>query len=136
MLVLQTITTVSPIRSDAELEQAQRRLDELLAADAYHSADGHARDEFEVLTALIFYYEQRTADPREWSLAGADVVGLVEEALFQQQLSVAAAAELLGVPTAELEQVMNRQQSVSFVLAKRLHQRLGVPAEAFLTLPE
>ena len=136
MLALQTITTVLPIRSDTELAQAQRRLDELLAADACHSADEHTRDEFEVLTALIFYYEQRITDPKEWSLAGADVVGLVEEALFQQQLSVAAAAELLGVPTAELEQVMNRQQPVSFVLAKRLHQRLGVPAEALLTLPE
>ena len=136
MLALQTITTVSPIRSDAELAQAHLRLDELLAADAYNSADEHLRDEFEVLTALIFYYEQRTENPQDWSLAGTDVIGLLEEALFQRQLSVAAAAQLLQVSEAELAQVMRRQQPISFVLAKRLHQRLSIPAEALLTLPE
>ena len=136
MLALQTITTVSPIRSDAELAQAQQRLDELLAADAYSSPDEHLRDEFEVLTALIFYYEQRTETPQDWSLAGTDVIGLLEEALFQQQLSVAAAARLLQISEDELAQVMSRQQPISFVLAKRLHQRLGIPAEALLTMPE
>ena len=136
MLALQTITTVSPIRSEDDLAQAQHRLDELLAADAYKSADENLRDEFEVLTALIYYYEQRTSSPQEWSLAGADVVGLIEEALFQQQLSVAAAAQLLQVAEAELSQVLNRELPISFELAKRLHQRLGVSSEALLTMAE
>ena len=60
MLSLQTITTVTPIRSAAELAQAHLRLDELIAANAYDSPDADVRDEFEVLTALIYYYEQRT----------------------------------------------------------------------------
>ena len=124
------------IRSDADLAQAQRRLDELLAANAYDSVDENLRDEFEVLTALIYYYEQRTADPREFSLAGADVAELVKEALYQKQLSVAAAAQLLGISEEELSQLLSQQQAVSFLMAKRLHQRLGIPAEALLTLPE
>jgi hypothetical protein len=66
MLALQTITTVSPIRSDAELAQAHLRLDELIAANAYDSPIQDVRDEFEVLTALIYYYEQRTRNPREF----------------------------------------------------------------------
>ena len=57
--------TVTPIRSDAELIQAHLRLDELLAANAYDSLDADVRDEFEVLTALIYYYEQRTNKPGE-----------------------------------------------------------------------
>ncbi|MGY3089885.1 hypothetical protein ACVWYF_002933 [Hymenobacter sp. UYAg731] len=60
MLALQTITTVSPIRTDAELAQAHLRLDELIAANAYDSPIQDVRDEFEVLTALIYYYEQHT----------------------------------------------------------------------------
>lgn len=60
MLSLQTITTVTPIRSDAELAQAHLRLDELLVANAFHSPEGDVRNEVEVLTALIHYYEQRT----------------------------------------------------------------------------
>ena len=136
MLTLQTITTISPIRSEEDLVQAQHRLDELLALDAYAAKDEHLRDEVEVLTALIHYYEQRTIDPQQWSLAGADVVALIEEGLFQQQLSVAAAAQLLQISEGELAQVVSRQQPISFVLAKRLHQRLGIPAEALLTLPE
>lgn len=66
MLALQTITTVAPIRSDAELVQAHLRLDELLTADAFNSSIQDMRDEVEVLTALIFYYEQRTMKPGEF----------------------------------------------------------------------
>ena len=136
MLTIQTITTISPIRSDEDLVHAQQRLDELIALDAYHSPDAQTRDEFEVLTALIHYYEQTSTDPQTWSLAGADVVSLLEEILFQKQLSVTAAAGLLQVSEVELRRVMQREQPVSLVLAKRLHQRLGVSAEALLTLPE
>ena len=136
MLTLQTITTITPIRSDEDLAHAQQRLDELIALDAYHSPDARTRDEFEVLTALIYYYEQISTDPQTWSLAGADVVSLLEETLFQKQLSVAAAAGLLQVSEAELRRVMQHEQPVSLVLAKRLHQRLGISAEALLTLPE
>jgi hypothetical protein len=71
MLALQTITTVSPIRSDAELAQAHLRLDELIAANAYDSPIKDVRDEFEVLTALIYYYEQRTRRPGEFFSDGA-----------------------------------------------------------------
>lgn len=136
MLALQTIITVSPIRSEADLAKAQHRLGELLAADAYHSPDEDVRDELEVLTALIYYYEQRTTDPAEWSLAGADVVGLLEETLAQRELSVAAAAQLLQVSALELAHVLGRQQPISFTLAKQLHQRLGISAEALLTMPD
>lgn len=68
MLALQTITTVSPIRTDTELAQAHLRLDELIAANAYDSPIQDARDEFEVLTALIYYYEQRTRKPKEFEV--------------------------------------------------------------------
>lgn len=67
MLALQTITTVSPIRTDAELAQAHLRLDELIAANAYNSPIQDVRDEFEVLTALIYYYEQRTRRAGEFA---------------------------------------------------------------------
>ena len=67
MLAIQTITTVSPIRTDAELAQAHLRLDELLAADAFNSPIPDVRDEVEVLTALIYYYEQRTRKPGEFA---------------------------------------------------------------------
>ncbi len=122
--------------SDEDLAHAQQRLDELIALDAYHSADAQIRDEFEVLTALIHYYEHTTTDPQTWSLAGADVVSLLEETLLQRQLSAAAAAGLLQVSEAELRAVLGRERAVSGVLAKRLHQRLGISAEALLTLPE
>ena len=67
MLALQTITTVSPICSDAELAQAHLRLDELIAGQAYDSPSQNACDEFEVLTALIYHYEQRTCKPGEFA---------------------------------------------------------------------
>ncbi|MBD2721549.1 hypothetical protein [Hymenobacter armeniacus] len=68
MLAIQTITTVSPIHSDAELAQAHRRLDELLAANAFDSPIQDVRDEVEVLAALIYYYEQRTRNPKEFEV--------------------------------------------------------------------
>ena len=69
MLSLQTITTVAPIRSAAALAQAHLRLDELLAVNAFDSPDEDLRDEAEVLTALIHYYEQRTRRPGEFDAA-------------------------------------------------------------------
>lgn len=68
MLALQTITTVSPIRSNEELAQAHLRLDELIAVQAYDSPSQDLRDEFEVLTALIFYYEQRMRKPGDFEI--------------------------------------------------------------------
>lgn len=67
MLALQTITTVSPIHSNEELTQAHLRLDELIAVQAYDSLNQGLRDEFEVLTALIYYYEQRTRKQDEFA---------------------------------------------------------------------
>lgn len=128
--------SITPIRSDADLAQAQQRLDELVAVNAFDSTDADVRDEFEMLTALIHYYEQRTVEPGEFSLAGADVIELVKETLYQKQLSVPAAAQLLRISEEELSHILSRQQAVSFVIAKRLHQRLGIPAEALLMLPE
>ena len=68
MLALQTITTVSPIHTDVELAQAHLRLDELLAVNAFDSPIQDVRDEVEVLTALIHYYEQRTRNPKEFEV--------------------------------------------------------------------
>jgi len=68
MLALQTITTVSPIRTDVELAQAHLRLDELLTVNAFDSPIQDVRDEVEVLTALIYYYEQRTRNPKEFEV--------------------------------------------------------------------
>ena len=65
MLALHTIT-VSPIRSETELAQAHLRLDELIVANTYDSPIQDVRDEFDVLTALIYYYEQRTRRPGEF----------------------------------------------------------------------
>jgi hypothetical protein len=58
---------VSPIRSDEELTQAHLRLDKLIAAQAYDSPSRDMRDEFEALTALIYYYEQRTRKAGEFA---------------------------------------------------------------------
>jgi hypothetical protein len=46
--------------------QPHLRLDELIAANAYDSPIRDVRDEFEVLTALIYYYEQRTRKAKEF----------------------------------------------------------------------
>ena len=65
MLSLQTVT---PIRSDAELAQAHPRLDALLVANAFDSPAEAVRNKAEVLTALIYYYEQRTKRPGEFAV--------------------------------------------------------------------
>lgn len=64
---LQIIPTVLPIRSDEGLVQAHLRLDGLLTAQAYNLPSQDVRDEFEVLTALIYYYEQQIIYPQLFS---------------------------------------------------------------------
>jgi hypothetical protein len=58
---------IFPIRSDEDLTQAHWRLDELIVAQAYDSPSRDVRDEFEALTALIYYYEQRTRKAGEFA---------------------------------------------------------------------
>lgn len=132
MLTLQTITTVSPIRSEADLDRAQHRLDELLAANAYDSADESMRDEFEVLTALIYYYEQRTADPKEWSLSGVDAVDLIATAMLDRSMSIDELAKLLDYPSHWLNDVLERKSPIFLDLAKSLNKELGISAEVLL----
>jgi hypothetical protein len=57
----------SLIHSGEELTQAHLRLDELIAAQSYDSPSQDLRDEFEALTALIYYYEQRTRKAGEFA---------------------------------------------------------------------
>ena len=61
------IIGAAPIRSDAELNQVHLRLGELIAGQAYSSPNQDVRNEFEVLTALIYYYEQRTRKPGKFA---------------------------------------------------------------------
>ena len=61
MLSLHLQTVI--IHSDAELAQVHLRLDALLAANAFDSPEQDTRNEAEVLTALLYYYEQRPKRP-------------------------------------------------------------------------
>lgn len=132
MPAIHTTTAFFPIRTDAELEFAHQRLDELLAADDQATSDEGLQDEIEVLTALIFYYEQRTTDSRQWSLSGVDAVTLLQDALASRDLTVPAAAQLLVYPASWLRAVLTRRAPITLSLGQAMHRVLGIAADAIL----
>jgi HTH-type transcriptional regulator/antitoxin HigA len=130
MLTIQCVTTVKPIRSDQDLEKAHQRLDELIVLNAAHSEDADLRDEFEVLTALIYYYESRTPDRVDWS--GVDAVDLILSRMEDREWKGKDLARVLDISESRVSEVLSRKRPISFEMAKKLHQKLRIPAEVLL----
>lgn len=125
----QIVRSVRPITTDEELNQA--------IAEFY---------------ALASVVEQGTAEPDAYVLALRDaidryevaaghepnppstVAGLLEVEMFKRRLRQRAMAQLLEIPETRLSEIMRGKRGMNLDFARRLHQRLGIPAEVVLSL--
>ena len=79
--------------------------------DRYETAAGHAPDPPTRLTVLL------------------------ETEMLRRHLRQRALAELLGIQPTRLSAVLRGKSKLTLDLARRLHQRLGIPADDLLNLP-
>lgn len=130
MLTTQELTVIRPIRSDADLKKSQERLNVLIKENAYNLENGHPlKDEFDVLSDLIYAYEQQHDPIQETDLDPVEFVKLYIENRGLKQKDL---ANMLDMSTARLSEFLNRKTEMTFKLAQKLHEIIGVPAEAIL----
>lgn len=130
MLTTQELTVIRPIRSDADLKTSQARLNDLIQGNAYKLENGHPiKDEFDVLSNLIYAYEQQKDPIRETDLDPVEFVKFYMENRGMKQKDL---AKILDISTARFSEFLNRKTEITFKLAQKLYELVGVPAEAIL----
>ena len=130
MLTTQELTVIRPIRSDTDLNTSQARLNALIRENAYKLENGHPlKDEFDVLSDLIYAYEQQKDPIRETDL---DPVEFVKFYMENRGLKQKDLAKILDISTARFSEFLNRKTEITFKLAQKLYEVVGVPAEAIL----
>ncbi len=113
---------IKPIRNDADLQAAFRRL------DVVHQAQEGTEesDEMEILVALIEAYENKY-----FSMGVADPVEAIKFRMEQQGLTQKDLVPFIG-SSGRVSEVLNHKRSLSLKMVKRLHDGLRIPYESLL----
>jgi len=115
--------TIKPIRNDADLKRAFRRLEKVFQAE-----EGTAQaDEREVLVTLVEAYENKHYD-----FGSADPVEAIKFRMEQGGLTPRDLEPFIG-PSGRVSEVLNRKRPLSLRMVKRLHDGLKIPYESLLT---
>jgi HTH-type transcriptional regulator / antitoxin HigA len=114
---------IKPIRNDADLKRAFRRLEKVFQAE-----EGTAQaDERDVLVTLVEAYENKHYD-----FGSADPVEAIKFRMEQGGLTPRDLEPFIG-PSGRVSEVLNRKRPLSLRMVKRLHDGLKIPYESLLT---
>ena len=113
---------VKPIRSKRDYEAALEEVDRLWGAKA-RTRDG---DRLDVLATLIDAYEAE-----HYPIDPPDPVEAIKFRMEQQGLTRRDLEEIIGTRT-RIAEVLNRKRGLSIAMIRRLHERLGIPAEVLI----
>lgn len=114
---------IQPIHTDADLERAFARMEELWAAE-----DGTLEaDELEVLSILIEKYEDE-----HYSIGPSDPIEAIKFRMEQQGLTQRDLEPFIG-PSGRVSEVLNRKRKLSLRMIKRLHDGLKIPYESLMS---
>ncbi len=114
--------TIKPIRTDADLHAAFRRLERIYQADE-GTPDADERD---VLVALIEAYENK-----HYAIDPPDPVDAIKFRMEQQGLTPRDLEPYIG-PSGRVSEVLNRKRPLSLRMIKQLHDGLHIPYESLL----
>lgn len=113
---------LKPIRSEADYEAALARVERLWGAKA-GTPEG---DRLDVLATLVDAYESEhhPMDP-------PDPVEAIKFRMEQQGLTRRDLEAIIGTRT-RVAEILNRKRGLSIAMIRRLHERLGIPAEVLI----
>ena len=113
---------IKPIRNEADHDEALREIERLWRAEE-GTPEG---DRLDVLTTLVEAYEQK-----HFPMDGPDPIEAIRFRLEQQGLDHRALVGVIG-GRSRVYEVMKRQRALSLGMIRRLHERLGIPAEVLI----
>jgi len=113
---------LKPIRSKADYEKALKEFERLWGA-----LSGTPRgDRLDVLGTLIDAYETE-----HYPMDLPDPIEAIKFRMEQQGLTRKDLEPLIGSRT-RVAEVLNRKRNLSIAMIRRLHERLGIPAEVLI----
>ena len=117
---------IKPIKSDRDYRRTLAQIESLMAA-LPGTPDG---DRLDVLATLAEAWEQK-----HHSIGPPDPVEAIRFALEQRGLSRRDLEPILG-SRSRVAEVLNHKRRLTLPMIRRLHQRLGIPAEVLIQEPK
>jgi HTH-type transcriptional regulator/antitoxin HigA len=116
------LNEIKPIRSEADYQNALSEIERLWGA-RFGTPEG---DRLDVLATLVDAYENEHCpiDP-------PDPIEAIKFRMEQQSLSRKDLEGILGTRTG-IAEVLNRRRGLSINMIRRLHDKLGIPAEVLI----
>jgi len=116
---------IRPIHTPADYKAALKDVSALIDRDP---APGTPQgDRLDVLTTLVQAYEAR-----HFPIDAPDPVEAIKFRMEQQGLSVKDLEPIIGQSNRVYE-VLNRKRPLTLAMIRRLHSKLGIPAEVLIT---
>lgn len=119
------MVNVSPIRTEADYDDALARIEAL-----FHAESGTPEgDELDILVTLVERYEDEH-HPIDFPTA----IGAIEFCMDQQGLSQRDLIPYIG-SRAKASEVLSGKRAITMSMARALHKHLGIPADILLQEP-
>jgi HTH-type transcriptional regulator/antitoxin HigA len=118
-------TEIKPIRNDTDHRVALKEIERLWGAKPGSAED----DRLDVLVTLVHAYEEAShpIDP-------PDPIEAIKFRMEQQGLTRRDLEPIIGSRT-RIAEVLNRKRGLSIGMIRRLHDKLGIPAEVLIRAP-
>lgn len=116
---------IDPIKSERDYRRTLAQIERLMDARA-NTPEG---DRLDVLTTLVEAWEEK-----HHPIDAPDPVEAIRFAMEQRGISRHDLEPLIG-SRARVAEVLNRRRNLTLPMIRRLHARLGIPAEVLIREP-
>lgn len=113
---------IKPIRTEADYNAAMAEIEQLWGAKS-GTSEG---DRLDILATLVDAYENE-----HYPMDPPDPIKAIKFRMEQQGLTRKDLEGILGTRT-RVAEVLNRRRGLSINMIRRLHERLGIPAEVLI----
>jgi len=114
---------IKPIKTEADHEAALAEIDALMDAEP----GTEAGDRLDVLVTLTRAYEEK-----HHAIDAPDPIEAVRHALDARGMDESDLQDIMAARRERVWEVMNRRRRLTMPMIRRLHDRLGVPAEVLI----
>lgn len=114
---------IKPIKTEANYEDALTKIAELMDAKP-GTPNG---DRLDVLTTLVDAYEKRLHP-----IEAPDPIEAIKHALEAQGLTDKDLQDILKSRRERVWEIMHRRRALTLTMIRRLHDAMGIPAEALI----
>ena len=113
---------IKPIRTEADYEAALAEVQRLWGA----KSGTQKGDQLDVLATLVEAYEER-----QFPFDPPDPIEAIKFRMEQQGLTRKDLEALIGTRS-RIAEVLSRKRALSVAMIRRLHEKLGIPAEVLI----